>query len=453
MKSIRVGGALGYWGDRTDALFDLLEGGPLDYVMMDYLAEVTMSILQKQRLKDARRGYAHDFVPLMARALPLLRKKGVRLVANAGGLNPAECAEALLKAAADAGIADLRIGVVRGDDLMPRMSELSGVKFSHFETGAAAPDGGPRLLSANAYLGAFPIAEALERGAEIVITGRVNDAALALGPMIHEFGWKPSDHDLLARGTIAGHLLECGGQASGGNFNGGWRDVPGLDRLAYPIAEMREDGDVVLTIHPGQGGLVTPAVVKEQLLYEIGDPSAYVVADVVCDITQASLEDLGQNRVRVSGVRGKAPPSGYKVSMSYEGGWKVVAGLVFTWPDCVEKARAASELFLARLKKLGLSHRRHLVSILGHDGVHGAMSRKATDPDEVYLRMAFLVDDEQTAERIARETVTHVVAGIPTACGLDGRAVPQKQVVYWPSQVSKELVQPSVSILAQGGHR
>src|SRR5262245_38852415 len=233
MKTIRIGGGLGYWGDRNDALLDLLRGGPLDYVIMDYLAEITMSILQKQRLKDPGMGYAHDFVPLVRTALPLLRQNRVRLIADAGGLNPLGLADALVAMTREAGFPQTKIGVVYGDDLMPHFESLArmGIDLRHFDTGASQKEIPGRILSANAYFGAFPIAEALGRGADIVVTGRVNDAALALGPMIHEFGWEPTQYDLLAQGTMAGHLLECGGQASGGNFNGGWEDVPGLANL------------------------------------------------------------------------------------------------------------------------------------------------------------------------------------------------------------------------------
>jgi hypothetical protein len=250
MKTVRIGGALGYWGDRSDALFDLLKGGPLDFVMMDYLAEVTMSILQKQRAKNPKMGYAHDFVTVVKAALPLLKKQKTKLIANAGGLNPRECAEALVSAAREAGHDDLKVGVVWGDDLLPSLEKYKeqGVSFGHFENGRPLKEISGSVVSANAYLGAFPIVKALNEGADIVITGRVNDAALALGPLIHAFGWTESEFDLLAAGTIAGHLLECGGQASGGNFNGGWRDVPALDRLGYPIAEFNADGSFVMTI-------------------------------------------------------------------------------------------------------------------------------------------------------------------------------------------------------------
>ena len=448
-KTIRIGGALGYWGDRTDALIDLLEGGPLNYVIMDYLAEVTMSILQKQRTENPSLGYPHDFLPLMKRALPLLRERRVRLVTDAGGLNPPGLAKALLSTARDAGWPDLKIGVVYGDDLAPRLADLSrqGIEFRNLDTGAPQSAMPGKLTSANAYFGAFPIAEALGLGADIVLTGRVNDAAMALGPCIHEFGWQPGQLDLLARGTIAGHLLECGGQASGGNYNGGWHEVPDLDRLAFPIGEISADGNLVMTIHPRQGGRITPAILKEQLLYEIGDPSAYIVADVVCDITELEMEDLENNRVEVRGTKGHPPTSSYKVSMSYEDGYQIAVGLVYTWPDCVAKAKASSELVLKRLSKLGIHYRDVLVSIFGCDAVHGPMSHTIEDPNEVYLRMAFVVDDAQAADRISREMITHVLCGVPTGCLFDAiRPSPHKRVIYWPSLIAKEAVQPHVEI-------
>jgi hypothetical protein len=246
---------------------------------------------------------------------------------------------------------------------------------------------------------------------------------------------------------MAGHLLECGGQATGGNFNGGWQDVPDLASLGFPVGEVSADGSLVMTLQPGRGGLVTPAVLKEQLLYEIGDPAAYVVADVVCDITELEMTDLGNNRVRITGVRGHPPPSSYKVSMSYEDGYQVAVGLVYTWPDCVAKARAGAELLLGRLEKLGIGTRAHRVSILGHDALHGAMSRQREDPDEVYLRVAFAVDDAATADRIAREMVTHVLCGVPTACMLEpGRAPHHRRIAYWPSLVPKSAVTPAVVV-------
>ncbi len=450
MKTIRIGGALGYWGDRSDALMDLLVGGPLDYVIMDYLAEVTMSILQKQYSRNPDLGYPHDFLPLIKEALPLLHTHGVRLITNAGGLNPLGLAEALLSAAKACGWPDLSIGVVYGDDLMPRMAEFAaqGIEFRHFETGASQREIPGKITSANAYFGAFPIADALELGADIVLTGRVNDAALALGPAIHEFGWKADQYDLLAKGTIAGHLLECGGQASGGNYNKAWQEVPDLERLGFPIGELSEDGSLIMTIHPGQGGSITPAILKEQLLYEIGDPSAYIVADVICDITQLEMENLEKNRVRVSGTRGHPPTSHYKVSMSYEGRLRIVVGLIYAWPDCVAKAKASSEIVLKRLAKLGIRYRDVLVSIFGNDAVHGSMSHAIEDPNEVYLRMAFVVDDAETADRIAREMITHVLCGIPTSCLPDIiRPEPQKQIIYWPSLIPKSAVRPQVRIV------
>ncbi len=450
MKNVRIGGALGFWGDRRDAILDILNGGPLDYVMMDYLSEVTLSILQKQRLKNPQMGYAHDFVSTIKPALKLIVEKRVKLITNAGGLNPAACAQALMAMAKAEGFGQLKIGVVQGDDLFSLIEKKGADKFDffHMETGASQNLIPGKILSANAYLGAFPIARALSMGADIVITGRVNDAALALGPLIYEFGWNENDLDLLASGTIAGHLLECGGQATGGNFNGGWQSVPDLAHLGFPIAEVSEDGSFVMTIHPGFGGLVTPAVLKEQLLYEVGDPSKYLVADVTCDLTDLEMEDLGLNRVLIKSVRGGPAPIQYKVSVCYEGGYKVSGGLIYTWPNCVAKARAGGELFLGRLKKLGLKFKDHRFSILGYDGVHGLMSRKVEDPDEVYMRLSFLVDDLPTAEKIARELTTHVLCGIPSACSLDGgRATPQKQILHWPSLIPKSMIESKISVI------
>jgi hypothetical protein len=450
MKTIRIGGALGYWGDRNDALFDLLTGGPLDYVIMDYLAEVTMSILHKQYAKNPSLGYPHDFIPLMKEALPLLHKHSVRLMTDAGGLNPLGLAESVLAAARESGWPDLKIGVVHGDNLMPRMNALArqGIEFRHFDTGAPQSEIPGKITSANAYLGAFPIAKALAQGVDMVITGRVNDAALALGPAIHEFGWRADQYHLLAKGTIAGHLLECGGQASGGNYNKAWQEIPDLDRLAFPIGELSEDGTLVMTIHPDQGGSITPSILKEQLLYEIGDPAAYIVADVTCDITQLEMESLGNNRVKISGTRGHPPTSSYKVSMSYEGGYRIAVGLIYTWPDCIAKAKTSSEIVLKRLAKLGIRYRDVQTSIFGSDAVHGSMSHRIEDPNEVYLRMAFVVDDVETADHISREMITHVLCGVPTSCLPDIiRPDPQKQIIYWPSLIPKSVVEPEVCIV------
>jgi hypothetical protein len=448
MRNVKIGGALGYWGDRSDALIDLLAGGPLDYVIMDYLAEITMSILRKQQINNPDLGYPHDFIPLMRQALPLLHKNKVRLITDAGGLNPLGLSDALMPVARDAGWPDLKIGIVHGDNLMPHLGEFAGqgIEFKHFDTGESCKIAG-RITSANAYLGAFPISEALDKGADIVLTGRVNDAALALGPLIHEFRWLGNQYDLLASGTIAGHLLECGGQASGGNFSKSWRKVPDLANLGFPIAEIGENGSFVVSLQPGRGGLVIPAVLKEQLLYEIGDPAAYIAPDVICDITDLEMKDLGGNRVKIWGIKGHPPTDTFKVSMSYESGFQIAVGLIYTWPDCVAKAKASSEIVLQRLKKLGIHYRDVLVSVFGCDAVHGSMSHPIEEPNEVYLRMAFLVDDAETADRISREMITHVLCGVPTSCLFDSvRPSPHKQVAYWPTLIPKSAVTPCVTI-------
>ncbi len=346
-KIVRIGGASGYWGDTASAPRQLVEKGDIDYLVFDYLAEVTMSILAKMRARSAEAGYATDFITLAMK--PLLREiaaKRIKVVANAGGVNLAACRAALEQIAVEAGVA-LRIGTVEGDDLLPRLEELRAMDLRDLATGAPMPE---RLLSINAYLGGFPIAAALDAGADIVVTGRCVDSALVLGPLIHEFGWAPEDYDRLAAGSLAGHLLECGAQATGGNFTD-WQDVAeGWDDMGFPIAEVRQDGSFVVTKPEGTGGLVTPLSLGEQMLYEIGDPRAYLLPDVVCDFTQVRLAQAGKDRVEVMGARGRAPTGTYKVSATYPGGFGCVGTMVVAGFDAAERAWRNGE---AILKKTG----------------------------------------------------------------------------------------------------
>ncbi|HYM02011.1 MAG TPA: acyclic terpene utilization AtuA family protein, partial [Stellaceae bacterium] len=339
-KIIRIGGASGYWGDTASAPRQLVEKGGVHYLVFDYLAEVTMSILAKMRSRSADAGYATDFITLAMK--PLIRQiaeKKIKVIANAGGVNLEACRKALEKIAAEAG-ASLRIGTVEGDDLLPRLEELRAMDAREIGTGAPLPQ---KLLSVNAYLGGFPIAAALRGGADIVVTGRCVDSALVLGPLIHEFGWAPHDYDRLAAGSLAGHLLECGAQATGGNFTD-WQDVAeGWDDMGFPGAEVRADGSFVVTKPEGTGGLVSPLTVGEQLLYEIGDPRAYMLPDVICDFTQVRMTQEGRDRVLVTGARGREPTATYKVSATYPGGYGCVANMVVAGFDAVEKAKRCGE--------------------------------------------------------------------------------------------------------------
>jgi hypothetical protein len=439
----RIAGACGFWGDRDDALLDQVTAGPVDAVMLDYLAEVTMSILRRQKLRDESAGWARDFLVALEPALPIVAERNIRIVTNAGGMNPVACAHAVAELARKHGVSGLRIGIVTGDDLFDRLDELagSGIDLRHLDTGQPLSNVREHVLSANAYLGAQPIVAALGAGAQIVIAGRTTDSALVLGPLMARFDWALDDWDRLASGVLAGHVLECGGQASGGNFAGGWREVPRLEELGYPIAEVEASGDFVLTKHPSLGGLVTPAVVKEQLLYEIGDPRAYLTPDVTVDFTSCALADLGGDRVRISGVRGRAPPDELKVSLTVRGGFRTQALLSFVWPDARERAHETVRILLARCAKRGIELEAHHV-----DTIPEALDQ----PDELLLRIAVRTRDRRNAELFARELaplITDGMPGVASGPGFGGRPEPQPIVDFWPALVPAHVVHPVVELI------
>jgi hypothetical protein len=448
MAELVIANAGGFWGDRNDALVDQVNGGPVDVVMIDYLAEITMSILRRQRMRDPEAGYARDFLVALEPALDHIVERGVRVVTNAGGMNPMACARAVAALAEKRGLTGLRIGVVTGDDVYDRLDAiLEHDPLHHLDTGAPLSRVRDGVLSANAYLGAGPIVEAIERGAQIVITGRCTDSALALGPLMAHFGWR--DLDRLAAGVVAGHVLECGAQASGGNFAGGWRDVPNLARVGYPIAVVEEGGAMTITKHPGLGGRVSAAMIKEQLLYEIGDPTAYLTPDVTADFTSIQLEDLGGDRVRLSGITGRPPPDRLKLSLSYHAGFSLVVALTFVWPDAIDRARTAERLLLERATHLGLRLEAHHTDLVGISGAHGPMAPPVDEPNEVLFRMAVRTADAETARRFGREVAPLITCGVPGACGgiLRGRPDPSPIVDFWPALVGCDVVEPTVEVI------
>ena len=355
-EKIRIASGQGFWGDLLTAPVDQVTKGHVDYMMMDYLAEVTMSIMQKQKIKDPAMGYARDLVPLMEKILPVCIKKNTRVITNGGGVNPEGCRDAIFAVARKLGIRGLKIGVVSGDDILHRLDELKAGKVDlvNMESGAALETVRDRLVSANVYFGARPIVDALQKGAQIVITGRTTDTALTYAPMIYEFGWSWSDWDLLAAGVVAGHILECGGQATGGNFSADWRSVPDLAHIGFPIAEASPGGEIIITKREQTGGLVTVQTVSEQLMYEISDPKGYITPDCVADFTTIRLDQSGRDRVKLSGVKGAPSTDFYKVSMSYTDGYTAVGTLTYAWPDAYEKARSADAILRTRLNDLGL---------------------------------------------------------------------------------------------------
>jgi len=441
---IRIGNGQGFWGDWLEAPVRLVEQGPLDYLILDYLAEVTMSVLQKQKQADPTRGYASDFPPLMARLAPKLKANKIKVVANAGGVNPRGCAEAVRKLAPE-----LKIAVVTGDDLYDGIDDLMarGHEMRDMDTGAPLATVRDRIQSANAYIGAFPLAEALATGADVVIAGRSTDTALALAPMVHEFGWGPADYSLLASGTIAGHIVECGAQCTGGNSQCDWQTIPDMANIGYPIIEAEADGTFVITKHEGTGGRVTVDTVKEQLLYELGDPKRYLTPDCTADFTSIQLASDGENRVRVHGIVGSERPPTLKLSISFSDGWKSIGTLVYSAPDALAKARAADLIVRARLANLGLHFEEIRTEYFGVNACNGPVAPPSANPPEVQLRIGVRDADRKAVDRFTRELIPLVLNGPPGATGFgDGRPAVREIVAYWSALLPREEVTTSVEV-------
>ena len=449
-KIVRVGAGQGFWGDDIDAPRRQVEGGQLDYLMLDYLAEVTMSILQKQKERDPSLGYARDFVGAMESVMPAVTGRGVKVIANAGGVNPPACAAAVKAVADKAGAQDkVRIGVVTGDDLLSRLDELiaSGHPLANMDTGEKLSTVRDRVLSANAYIGSEPIVEALSKGANVVITGRSTDTALTMAPIRHEFGWGSSDYDKLAAGIVAGHIIECGAQCSGGNCLYDWQSIPDLANVGYPLVEASADGSFVVTKHANTGGRVSVRSVTEQLVYEMGDPHSYITPDVVADFTTIQLSDDGKDRVRVSGVKGRPPTDKLKVSIAYRAGFKAVGTLVYAWPDALEKAQLADRILRERLDRLGLRFEKILTEFVGASATHGRLAGDQHEAPEVQLRFG-VRGEKAPVERFTREIAPLVLNGPPSVTGFaGGRPKVEEIVAYWPALIDKTVVKTSVQII------
>jgi hypothetical protein len=445
-STVRIGGASGFWGDTALAVPQLVAGGAVDYLVFDYLAEVTMSILAAQRAKDPTAGYAVDFVQIMMReALPRLQAQRIRVVANAGGVNPLACRDALLKLAAEMGIT-LKVGVVFGDDLVARAGEFRSAGITEMFSGEPFPQ---RVASINAYLGALPIARALDAGCDVVITGRCVDSAVTLGVLMHEFGWAADAYDRLAQGTLAGHLIECGAQCTGGLFTD-WEQVPDWENIGFPVVEAHADGSFVITKSPGTGGLVTPATVSEQLLYEIGDPRAYLVPDVACDFTQVRMTPDGADRVRVSGATGRAPTARYKVSATFADGYRNTGFLTIAGVDAVRKAQRTGDALLVRMQRMLAAHglppfTETRVEVLGGEEMFGAQARQGAR--EVVLKMGAKAASRDSLELFAREFAPAATSMAPGTLGLvGGRPTPTPVVRLFSFLLDKRALAVSVDI-------
>lgn len=450
-RVVRVASGQGFWGDWLEAPVRQVRDGHVDYLMLDYLAEVTMSIMQKQKSRNPDAGYARDFVPLMGRILPDIADKGVRVITNAGGINPRGCAEAIVAEARKQKLSrKLRIAVVSGDDIMPRLDDLlaRGHTLADMDTGRPLSAFRQEVLAANAYLGMAPIVEALRKGADIVITGRVTDTGLTLGPLFHEFGWDFDDWDKVAAGTIAGHIIECGAQSSGGNLLKDWRKVRGLENPGFPIVEASADGTFLVTKHPGTGGVVNVASVTEQLVYEMGDPHHYITPDGVADFTSIQLTQAGKDRVRVSGITGGPRTPFLKVSIAWFYGYKAVGTLVYSWPDAYDKARAADKILRGRLKELGLEFEQILTEYVGVDATHGRLAGPPpADLAEVQLRIGVRAREREPVDRFTREIAPLVLTGPPSVTGFaGGRPRVEEIVAYWPALIDRKEIESQVRV-------
>ena len=451
-KIVRIGGASGFWGDSSVGAPQLVASGQIDYLVFDYLAELTMSILAGARLKKPELGYATDFVSVaMKSVLREVVARGIRVVSNAGGVNPEACAAALAALAESQGLT-LKIAVVLGDDVMPLMDGLRAQNppVAELQSGAALP---AQVLTANAYLGALPVKAALDAGAQVVITGRCVDSAVTLGVLMHEFGWSSEAYDQLASGSLAGHIIECGCQATGG-LHTDWDTVPDWAHIGYPIVECAADGSFVATKPAGTGGKVTPAVIGEQMLYEIGDPTCYLLPDVVCDFSQVTLAQVGENRVKVSGCRGRAPTDSYKVCSTYLQGFKCSAQLTIVGLHAVAKAQRTGEAILTRsgelIERLGLGpYSASLIEVLGAESCYGPHAR-AQHTREAVLRVTVTHPRKEALELFAREVAPAGTSWSPGTTGAGGgRATPSPSIRQYAFLLPKAALTPTVLIDGQ----
>jgi len=451
-EKIRIASGQGFWGDLIDAPYHQVTKGDIDYLVMDYLAEVTMSILQKQKNRNPNLGYAIDLIDLMKKILPITQKKGIKVITNGGGVNPVACADAILEAAMYLDIGKLDVAVVLGDDIKDCLDEIiqKGCDLNNMETGEPITLVKDKLLSANVYFGAMPIVEALKRGADIVITGRTTDTGLTLAPMIYEFGWNQNDYDLMAAGTVAGHILECGAQSTGGNFLGDWESIENFTEIGFPIAEAYPNGEVIITKHENTGGIVTFETVAEQLVYEIGDPKEYITPDCVADFSSIKLEQVGKDRVKVYNVKGKPETEFYKVSCSYKSGYSATGTLTYSWPQALTKARKADRILRKRLEKLDLNFDEIRSEFVGYNATHENLAPELDEDkiNEIVLRFSVRAKDRNTVKRFGQEMAPLILTGPPSVTGFaSGRPKPKDVVAYWPALMPKNLVEPKVKIL------
>ena len=447
---VLIANGQGFWGDSILGPIRLVEEGPLDYLTLDYLAEVTMSIMQKLKSRDPKAGYATDFVKMVKRVLPTCREKGIKIVANAGGVNPIACREAVADVIRELGIKGVKIGIVEGDDILADLKSLidGGEEFKNMDNGQPLAPYLEKVKTANVYIGAEPIVEALEQGADIVITGRATDPSVVLAPMMYEFGWSMDDMDKLAAGTIAGHIVECGAQCTGGNFVN-WRDIPNMAKIGYPVIEARPDGSFTVTKHENTGGRVNIETVTSQLVYEMSDPANYITPDCVADFTSIDIKQESEDRVGISGIKGKPATDTYKVSIAFHEGYKLLGQLTVAGPDAVDKAKLCADIVFERVAFDGVTFtdEEKFIEIVGTNVCHAGIVDAPAEPAEVVLRIGARSMDKEKLNRLGMEIVPLVTSGPPGVTGFAGGRPKATDIIsYWPALISKDKVKTTVSV-------
>ena len=445
-KTIRVANGQGFWGDSIDAPYNLVKYGKIDYLTLDYLAEVTLSIMQRQKLKDPNKGYATDFIDLIERILIDIKEKNIKVITNAGGVNPEVCKDRILKVAKELNI-DIKIAIIKGDDILSNIDSLlsKGVDLSNMDDKKSFNTIKKNIYSANAYIDSFSIAEALCTGAQIVLAGRVSDPGLVLGPAIYEFNWKKTDYDKLATGTLAGHILECGAQCTGGNYSQ-WMEVPNIDNIGYPIATLSDDTTFTISKDPDSGGIINKYTIIEQVLYEMGNPKKYLSPDVVVDFTSFDIKELSSNVVQISGVKGYKDTDTYKVSINYFNGYKASGQLTVSGPNALEKAKLTSEIIWKRLERAGVLFDDKLTEFLGFSSCHGEkIGKLKSKDDEVVLRLSVRDFNKEKIIRFSKELAPVITTGPPGITGFSGgRPRPQEIIAFWPCLIQKKHIKTKI---------
>jgi hypothetical protein len=447
-KKVRIGAGMGFYGDSVLPALDIAKKGNVQYICFDDLAELTMAILEKDRKKDPTKGYTKDITQTMNLLLPECFPKGIKLITNAGGINPEGAVEEVKRVAKSLGFDDIKIGLVKGDNIYDRLNEVSPYFLSK-EGEESWEQYEDRLLFASVYLGAQPIVEALKQGADVVITGRTTDSAQFAAPLIYEYNWSYDDWDRVASAVLLGHLMECSGQVTGGNYTGAWEDIDDLDNIGYPIAEVSEDGSFILTKTEGTGGKVSVETVKEQFLYEIHDPRHYITPDVIVDFTSVVFEDIGPDQVRVSNVKGKPAPPTLKVLIGYENGWAGDGMMGYSWPNALEKAKKAEEILRKQIDRLGIKTEEIHTSYIGYNSLHGPLAHEVDSNllNEIYLYFAIRTKEKSDSAKFGKLLAPLAVNGPPFGGGGLGKGGKPRQLLgIYSCLIDRDVIESKVSV-------